>query len=130
VLVGAPGCCDDTHDRLIESPARSTCTSARPDMSASADFRSRLPSHRVVLPARSDFGCGQANRALACAVKLLSALRDGADVLGSAKLGPGSTNGESFCTNGYSRRHHSATADWRLVTRDTFVDVARYAATC
>jgi hypothetical protein len=51
-------------------------------------------------------------------------LRGGADILGSGAVGPGATNGDSFS---YERLQVGATVpvagSWRLVARDTFVDV-------
>jgi hypothetical protein len=115
------GSCEDSRDRLIVAAGYqdlpdSTGNSVGADFVRSSAARMLSFGAETVSVADSHWSVvrGSAYRQL----------RGGADLLGSAAIGPGSTNGESFT---YERLQLGGTIpvtdEWRLVARDTFVDV-------
>jgi hypothetical protein len=117
----SPARCDDSHDRLIIAAGYQDLPDSSGN-SASADFV-RSSGARVLSFGAETTSVADSHWSVVRG-SFYRQLRSGADVLGSAALGPGSTNGESFS---YERLQAGAslplTADWRLVARDTFVDV-------
>lgn len=121
-LLACPsGRCDAGHDRLIVAASYQDLPGSSGN-AASADFV-RSSGARVLSFGAETTSVADSHWSVARG-SFYRQLHGGADILASAALGPGSANGESFS---YERLQAGATiplmADWRLVARDTFVDV-------
>jgi len=122
-LLAWPACgrCDESHDRLILAGSYQDLPDASGN-SAGVDFvrsfgaRAMSFGAETVSVADSHWSVVRGS--------VYRQLRGGTDVLGSGAVGPGSTNGDSFS---YGRLQIGSTVPlsgaWRLVARDTFVDV-------
>ena len=115
------GRCEESHDRLIAAASYQDLPGSSGN-TIGADFvRSSGP--RVVSFGAETVSVADSHWSVVRG-SFYRQLHGGADILGSAAAGPGSTSGDSFS---YERLQAGATiplmADWRLVVRDTFIDV-------
>jgi hypothetical protein len=115
------GHCDETYNRLIVGGSYQDLPGAS-GRSVGVDWV-RSGAVRVVSFGSESVSVADSQWSVARG-SVYRRLSGGADIFGSAAVGPASTNGESFS---YKRLEAAATvpltASWRLVARDTFVDV-------